>query len=294
MQTTWSSQLCSRMAARLCRYSTDRRPKWFARVSKAAEGVLAATIAVAAPAHCAACRRESPWQDATLRAVKPHFCSECRERILPPIGEIRCLRCAAPLGPFSRPRTACIHCRKDRFHFQNVIRLGIYGSELGRLCQIAKFSAGEELGAALAELLWEREETALVRESPDVVVPMPHHWTDSLRRTLHLPETVATILARRLRVHLGTHILAKVRRTQKQFGLPPSRRRTNLQGAFRVPRRCLTGVRGRRILLVDDVLTTGTTADRASRALREAGAAAVVVAVIARGLGSRPEPQPAR
>jgi len=295
MQTIWSAQLCSRMAAQIGRYGNAAGARWFARWAKTAEGMLAATIAVATPSHCAACRRESPGSEAaTLQGVKPHLCGACRDTILPAFGENKCLRCAAPLGPFVRAQVTCIHCRNDRFHFQKVIRLGVYGSELGRLCRLAKFSGAEELGAALAELLWEREQTAFAGEAPDLVVPVPHHWTDSLRRSLHLPETVATILARRLRVHLGTHILAKVRRTPKQFGLPPSRRRTNLQGAFRVPRRSVTAVRGRRILLVDDVLTTGTTANRASRVLRDAGAASVVVAVLARGLGTRPEVRPAR
>jgi predicted amidophosphoribosyltransferase len=99
---------------------------------------------------------------------------------------------------------------------------------------------------------------------------------------------MAAVLSRRLRVDLATHILAKVRRTEKQFMLPPSRRRTNLKGAFHVPRRFHSDVEGRRILLVDDVLTTGATADEAARALLAAGASAVAVTVIARGLGKKP------
>ncbi|MEX1096485.1 MAG: phosphoribosyltransferase family protein, partial [Planctomycetales bacterium] len=114
------------------------------------------------------------------------------------------------------------------------------------------------------------------------VVPVPHHWTDRLRGRPNAAETVALVLARRLRVEFAGSILCKTRRTPAQASLTPAQRRTNLRRAFRARGRIPAGIT---VLLVDDILTTGTTAHEAARHLRSAGAERVLVAVLARGLG---------
>jgi len=86
-----------------------------------------------------------------------------------------------------------------------------------------------------------------------------------------------------LNIPCATHILQKRRWTAAQSGLTPAERRANLKNVFRLLDPQV--VAGRSVLLADDVLTTGTTANEASRALRAAGARRVVVAVIARGVG---------
>jgi len=155
------------------------------------------------------------------------------------------------------------------------------------MCLSTKRPRSEELAAALAGFLWQREEPALCGVRADLVIPVPRHWSENVRATPPAPQTLAAVLSRRLRVDLATHILAKTRWTDKQSELPPSRRRTNLKGAFHVPRRFHSDVDKRRILLVDDVLTTGATADEAARALLAASASSVAVTVIARGLGKK-------
>jgi predicted amidophosphoribosyltransferase len=93
------------------------------------------------------------------------------------------------------------------------------------------------------------------------------------------------VLARRSGAAYEPHLLAKTRRTPAQADLTPTQRRANLRNAFA----CLgVQLRGANILLVDDVLTTGTTAHRASIELRRVGAGRILVAVAARGIGRRP------
>jgi ComF family protein len=217
----------------------------------------------------------------------PRLCTGCRDAAIGPASD-RCRRCAAPVGPFLDTQQGCFLCRRDRFHFESVIRLGVYENELRVMCLAAKRPGGEELAAALAETLWTEEGLTLLSAQPDLIVPVPHHWRESLLSAPKVPETLASVLSSRLRVRWSTSILAKVRRTSKQSGLPSGRRRVNLRKAFRVPPRFAAHVAGRRILLVDDVLTTGATADEAARALLDAGAASVRVAVIARSIGLRP------
>jgi ComF family protein len=249
---------------------------------------MGAAIGLVAPPRCAACGREDePWGG--LQSVMPHLCRPCQDAAAP-VEVGRCWRCGGPVGPFVDTGRGCIRCRRDRFHFETVIRLGIYRSALRQMCLSAKRPRSEELAAALADLLWQREEPALRGSRTDLVIPVPHHWRESVRTSPHAPETLAAVLSRRLRVDLATHILAKTRSTDKQSKLPPSRRRTNLKGAFHVPRRFHSDLHRRRILLVDDVLTTGATADEAARALLAASASSVAVTVIARGLGKKHVP----
>lgn len=150
-------------------------------------------------------------------------------------------------------------------------------------CQRAKHGQGRPLAAAMANVLWEIEKPIFLAEPFDIVIPTPHHWSTRLGRTHVMAETLAGVLAGRLQVPLVSHILAKIRRTPQQTSLTASKRRTNLRKAFRVknPR----DAEGCSVLLVDDVLTTGTTANEVSRILKRAKVGRVVVAVVARGLG---------
>ncbi|HXY33625.1 MAG TPA: phosphoribosyltransferase family protein [Planctomycetaceae bacterium] len=261
------------------------RAKLFGRSRRFVDRLLAAVLAVVAPARCAACRRELPF--ANLAELLPRLCTGCRDAAIGPPTD-RCRRCAAPVGPFLDTAAGCFLCRRDRFRFESVIGLGVYENQLREMCLKAKGPGGEELAAALGESLWSEEGLALLGAQPDLVIAIPHHWSEALLGAPRMPETLASVLSSRLRARLATSILAKVRRTSKQSGLPSGRRRVNLRNAFHVPARFAPHVAGRRILLVDDVLTTGATADEAARALREAGAASIRVAVIARSVGHRP------
>ncbi len=261
------------------------RANLLARSRRFVSGMLAAAIGAIAPSRCAACRRELPFRG--LYELLPRLCTGCRDAAIGPASD-RCKRCAAPVGPFLDTERGCYFCRRDQFHFESVIRLGVYENELRAMCLMAKRPGGEVLAAALGETLWTEEGMDLLSAQPELIVPVPHHWQESLVSAPKVPETLASVLSKRLRVRLAPSLLSKVRRTSKQSGLPSGRRRVNLRKAFCVPPRFGDQVSGRRILLVDDVLTTGATADEAARALRDAGASSVRVAVIARSLGLRP------
>jgi predicted amidophosphoribosyltransferase len=112
----------------------------------------------------------------------------------------------------------------------------------------------------------------------DAVVPVPEHWFKRLMRSQYAAETIARQLSTRLKVGLATGILAKARWTPKQAKSSPVERRQQQKDAFHVRKSTL---KGQSILLVDDILTTGATADAAARELKRAGAKRVVVAVIA-------------
>lgn len=242
---------------------------------------------------CVNCREPLPGAGEDFRSgidedLPTRFCNGCYELLSCSV-ERACRRCGAPVGPLLKTENGCRHCRKDRFSFRRVFALGVYEGALHECCVRAKQPFQEPLAAGLAELLWEAHREEWAGLDIDLVVPVPHHWTERVVRRHLPPVTMSRVLARLLMVREALHILTKSRRTPPQSSLTPARRRANLRGVFRTA----GGARlnGRTVLLVDDILTTGTTADRAARALQEAGAKQVLVAVLARGIGLLVQPR---
>lgn len=132
----------------------------------------------------------------------------------------------------------------------------------------------------LSQLLWRQRGHLIESWKPDLIVPVPHHWWEQLRQFHLVPFNLAEMLAKRTRKQLRLDILCKTRRTEKQALLPVTRRRANLKGAFAVKGKA--DLNGASVLLVDDILTTGSTAHECAKTLKLAGAAEVYVAVIAR------------
>ena len=215
----------------------------------------------------AACRRELPSRG--LTTCCPASVASVAKRRSVPRANLSAL--AAPVGPFLGNRPDCSLCRRDRFHFESVIRLGVYEGRLREMCLAAKRPGCEELAAATRRNPVCRRRTGPLGGPGGGDCSVPHHWSEAFLGPPKTPETLASVLSRRLRVRMATSILAKSRRTLKQASLPSTRRRVNLRTAFRVPGRFASQVAGRRILLVDDVLTTGATADKARASTARCG-----------------------
>jgi ComF family protein len=121
---------------------------------------------------------------------------------------------------------------------------------------------------------------ALPREEQvDLVVPVPMHWWRKWNRGFNQAELLARVVARRTGIPVARS-LKRGRSTLSQAGLTLSQRRDNLTGVFRVTAR--NRIEGRRVLLVDDVFTTGATASACAAALKRAGARSVVLLTLAR------------
>jgi ComF family protein len=119
-------------------------------------------------------------------------------------------------------------------------------------------------------------------DGADVLVPVPLHWRRAWGRRYNQSGALARIIARQTGVKVATEALRRVRPTQQQIGLSRSQRASNVQGAFKVTEARRSDIQGRRVVLVDDVLTSGATTDACARALLRAKAAQVDVLVFAR------------
>ena len=229
------------------------------------------------PPSCFLCHGELP-HNLGANTSSSSFCVECLQKICPAETNV-CRRCGARLGPYTVATDGCLLCRRENFAFDEVIRLGLYREELRSACLMAKNPNGALLGQMLADVLVEVRRPAFAEHAFDAVVPVPEHWFKRILRPQYAAETIARRIASRLKVRLSTGILGKPRWTPKQAQSSPSARRQQQKDAFQT----LTQkhLRGQTLLLVDDILTTGATADAAARVLKRLGAARVVLAVLA-------------
>ena len=230
-------------------------------------------LRLVAPPLCPACG---------VGGEKPGCCPRCAARFAHGAEARLCLRCAATLGPHLADVVGCLACRDRVFAFRGVVRLGRYDGALQEGCLRIKHERHRPLAAALGTLLAERRAAALRELAADLVVPIPLHWRRRWRRGYNQADELARRLAAGLGISCAATGLRRIKATAPQSALSATARLTNVAGCFRASRR----VAGRRVLLVDDILTTGATCHHAARALRAAGAAEVMVAVLARGEGT--------
>ncbi|ALN74334.1 ComF family protein [Aureimonas sp. AU20] len=160
----------------------------------------------------------------------------------------------------------------------------IYEDLAARLVSRLKYGDRTDLAPLMAG--WMRRAGAELLADAEVIVPVPLHRTRLFRRRFNQSAELARLLANG-HPPFAPMALRRTRRTRSQVGLGPAERLANVRGAFEVPAREVGAVSGRRVLLVDDVFTTGATVSSAVRALKRAGAREVDVLVFARVAAGR-------
>jgi ComF family protein len=196
-----------------------------------------------------------------------------------------CLRCGWPFpgpgGTEGAVRPLCQRCREREDHFTLARAVLRYreGGIAREAILLAKHGGRISLLRHLAALLAEEAPGHLALAAWDGLVPVPLHWGRRLRRGFNQAEILARGVGRRHHLPILRGALRRVRATPPQQG-DADARRANLRDAFAVPNRSI--VAGRRLLLVDDVFTTGATANACARVLLAAGADAVGILTLAR------------
>jgi ComF family protein len=249
---------------------------WIRRFRRGISRFAAGGCGLLLPPRCECCQQELP------EGGDGHLCVECQAHLGPATWH-GCRRCAAEVPDGELPPERCPLCCNSPLKFDTAVTLGSYREGLRDVVLRMKQPTHNALSLALGRLLVQRRRDALLSLQAEVVLPIPMFWTRRIGRGVNSPDVLADCVAESLGIPARHGILVRRRNTLPQHHLPPSRRFQNVRGAFRVRRP--HAVKGARVLLVDDVLTTGATCSEAARMLKQAGAASVVVAVIARAQG---------
>ena len=223
-----------------------------------------------------------------LNLVSPPVCAACGEGTFQ--NEAVCCKCKAKVVQFSAPcchkcgislapgvSRICGNCAKKKREYAFAIPACPYDGIVRDLILALKLRRHTSAAPMLADLIMQ----AIVRDtriqSDFLVVPIPVSRLCFRNRGYNQAELIARHLAKEMCLELSTDALVKIRETPRQDELSRLYRLSNLRGAFAVRR----NIGNRNILLVDDVLTTGSTADECARTLKAAGAASVAVACVA-------------
>ncbi len=197
--------------------------------------------------------------------------------------EPACPGCAARIGRFGAKDGRCSACRDERLRVKETVRVGPYRDDHGELTRLGamvhsfKYRDRLEIGAAIGGWLADKIEGARWRDRVEAVVAVPTHWRHRLSRSLYAAEVLTSIVARTTGIQ-EARVLRRVRGGAHQLGLSYTARRENVRGAFGV--RPGVKLHGARLLVIDDVKTTGATLEECAKILRKGGADEVYAAVV--------------
>ncbi|GHT16909.1 phosphoribosyltransferase [Planctomycetales bacterium] len=221
------------------------------------------------------------------------FCRNCVQKMVTPDGQF-CPRCGGRRFRQRKETSDCLRCQSAKYLFRRVIALGEYETELRKIVLKMKTDKTGFLAVAAAALLTTYRGNDLQEAKPDLIVPIPMYPQRRKSRGVNSPDILAAELGRFLKIPVAKNVIRRIRKTHYQFMLSVRERAENVADAFALNpirncpffRRRQSGLAGKNVLLVDDILTTGSTCNEVAGILLHCGAAAVTVVVLARAEGN--------
>ena len=221
------------------------------------------------PGACAGCAA------ATERGAA--LCDDCGDELRKLETAAACRSCGKPLAQDGAP---CPHCLGDGLaHYEWVLRLGTFADPLKHLVHQVKYHRRWPLAEVLADRLLASEKVKGLLTETDVIVPVPLHRLRQISRGYNQAEVIARRLAKRCRVRVARPVV-RLRHTESQTNMTlAAQREENMRDAFALVNP--GPVRGKNVVVVDDVMTTGATLRAVARALKPANPASLCAVVLA-------------
>lgn len=240
------------------------------------KGALGRVFDVLLPPRCVGC--------SVRLSAHGMLCPKCWGTLKPIVAPY-CKSCGLPFEFSVGEDADCAQCLKEPAAF-DWARSAVQYDDFGRSL-VLKLKHGKV--NAVVPVMTHLMAACIQDRKVDLVVPVPLHGTRLFSRRFNQSQLIGAALAKKLNLQFDPFSLVKHRRTPSQAGLKRKNRVRNVKGVFSIPKQKAEHIKGKHVLLVDDVLTTGATADACAKALKRAGAASVGVVTFARvGEPARP------
>lgn len=207
-----------------------------------------------------------------------HICTECREKLVF-INDHKCKICGKPLEIGYVP-DKCPECINNKHYFTKAISPLEYTGFIKDVIYKYKYSKKPYMYKLLGSLMVQAFLDNNIKNI-DLIVPVPLHRSKMLERGFNQAELLGVYISKKFNIPIDSKNLCRIRKTEIQNKLKKQERHKNVKNAFKIKKDDI--FKGKRILLVDDIMTTGATVDECSRVLLRAGAKEVVVITVATG-----------
>lgn len=229
-------------------------------------------------------KEQNNWKERFLSILYPRHCPICHEIVRPKgalicpgcaarvhyVGDAACSKCGKPIADAAIEY--CFDCNEQKHHFIRGYALAVYDEKMRESIRRFKNGGRMEYADWYAAEIWERYGQELSAIRADALVPVPLHYRKEADRGYNQATLIAQRLGRNLGLPVLTHAIERNRYTAAQKYLGRQARRHNLESGFRPGRQLVTD---KKLILVDDIYTTGATADSCSEVLLAAGAKGV-------------------
>lgn len=214
-----------------------------------------------------------------LKKKEKKVCPGCQKR-LPYIGQLRCMKCGKQLS--KEEEEYCLDCQKKEHIFKQGIALWSYHKEVKNSVYRFKYKNKREYASAYANEISGIYKKMIFCWGIQAIIPIPLYEKKKKKRGYNQAEDLARELGKRLNLPIYTDILVRIRNTKPQKQLNDRERQKNLKKAFKV---CPNSIKLSRVAIVDDIYTTGITADEAATCLLDAGVKEVYLILLCIGKG---------
>lgn len=228
------------------------------------------------PDRCPVCEKIIPHMPGESKMI---ICEKCNGK-LHYIKSPRCLKCGKQI--YSENEEFCSDCKRVEHFFEQGIGAFGYDDNIKESMYRFKYSNQREYATFYADAIIRRYEHMIRRWGVEVIIPVPMYKYKELLRGYNQAELIANELGKNLNIQVNSNILKRIRKTKPMKELNDEERIKNLQNAFKISQNI---VEYKKILLVDDIYTTGATIDECSRLLLDAGASKIYFACACIGNG---------
>ena len=229
--------------------------------------ILNFIISILFPRTCSLCGKTLPFSS------EQNICNICLENI-PKLEGLICHKCSLPLPDGG---ATCSDCKSNKDIYFEVLKAPYtYSTQMKKLIKKLKYSRKQFLAKDLAAELSKFIVNENIDKNIDVVVPVPMHWFKKWKRGYNQAELLAENVAKFINKPLR-NALIRTKYTKPQFNLRKGQRKENLENMFKINEKYIDYIKGKRILLIDDIATTCSTSNQCCKALREIKAKTIVV-----------------